>query len=408
MAEVRNFSSYKKNKQTPKEEEETGFEEIPYIEKIRSHKLMIFYRTVLFSILAIAVVAIVYIQWKDKIYSEMKVLSTTGIENISSGNVAALGNDILLYSKDGISCINTKGEALWNQTYEMQSPKIRICKNIAAVGDNNGNEIYVAGTDGVLGEINTNLPIRDFCVAAQGVVAAVLDDTDVTWIKLYDATGNELATFKTTMKDSGYPEGIAISPNGEIVSISYLYAQDSNIRTSIAFYNFGSVGQNETDNYASGYDYQNVVAPYVKFMSNKISYAVSNDRIMFYAGEQVPQSQKENLFNDDEVKSVFSNEEYVGIVFPNSTNDGAYRLQVYNSSGSLILTKYFSIEYTNIAFVHDQFMIYNDSEIQICSMDGTDKFKGNFDDSVNAVISGTSRNRLTIVTDNSIEEIEMR
>lgn len=36
------------------------------------------------------------------------------------------------------------------------------------------------------------MPIRDFCVSSNGVVAAVLDDSPVTAIYLYYATGESL------------------------------------------------------------------------------------------------------------------------------------------------------------------------------------------------------------------------
>ncbi|MCH4191655.1 MAG: DUF5711 family protein [Butyrivibrio sp.] len=408
MAEVRDFSSYAKNKFHNKKGSETQKEEPSYKEKIRSHRLIVFYRALLSAALVCAVLVVIYIQWRDKTYSEAKVLKTvkeTGLENAS---VVPLGNNILQYSKDGMSCMSSGGAVKWNQTFEMQSPMVHTCEDAVAVGDYNGHLIYVADSQGPLGEIDTNLPIRNFCVASQGVVAAVLDDTNVTWINLYDTSGNTLANIKTTMKDSGYPIKVSLSPNGQLLCVSFLYAKDGTMKDSIAFYNFGSVGQNETDNYASGYDYDGVVAPVVQFMDGRTSYAVSDDRIMFYSGDQVPESQAENLFQDAQVKSVFGNDKYVGIVFANNTADGTYRLQVYNTSGKLVLTKYFNLEYTDILFSGNQFVIYNESQWQLCAMDGTDKYQGNFGDSLKSIIPTSSRNRFTLVTQSAIEEVELR
>ena len=118
----------------------------------------------------------------------------------SDAQMMPFASHLLTYSKDGISCMDTKGNAVWNQTFEMQNPMVDINQNVVAVGDYNGREIYVMNTDSVLGSITTNRPVRDFCVSAGGVVAAVLDDTDVTLICLYDANGKELVRFRTTMK----------------------------------------------------------------------------------------------------------------------------------------------------------------------------------------------------------------
>jgi len=129
---------------------------------------------------------------------------------------------------------------------------------------------------------------------------------------------------------------------------------------------------------------------------------------MFYTGDQVPESQAENLFQDEEVKSVFGNDQFVGIVFANNTAQGTYRLQVYNATGGLVLTKYFNLEYTNIMFSGDQFAIYNESQWQLCAMDGTDKFQGTFSGNLKTIIPTTSRNRFTMVMQDAIQEIELR
>ena len=86
--------------------------------------------------------------------------------------------------------VDKDGEKLWNQTYEIQNPEVQTCGDVAAIGGKNESTIYVVqAKNGPLGKINTNLPVRNFCVARQGVVCAVLDDEDVTWVNLYSAEG---------------------------------------------------------------------------------------------------------------------------------------------------------------------------------------------------------------------------
>ena len=191
-------------------------------------------------------------------------ISSVEIKIPSNAEMMPFATHLLTYSKDGISCMDTKGNAVWNQTFGMQNPMVDINQNVVAVGDYNGREIYVMNTDSLLGKITTNRPVRNFCVSAGGVVAAVLDDTDVTLICLYDAKGNELVRFRTTMRESGYPVEVSISPSGELVCVSYLYIDSGHMKTSVAFYNFGAVGQNNTDNYVSGYDYVDTVVPFYK------------------------------------------------------------------------------------------------------------------------------------------------
>jgi hypothetical protein len=407
LAEVRDFSAYagKLNNGAGDHSFERG---ASYKEKIRSHKLAVFFRTVGIATIVVFLVAAIYVSWRDKEYSEASITQGASITNGADAKVISLNGHIVQYSKDGISCLDETGKVLWNQTYEMQNPIAHTCQNVVAVGDYNGHNIYVSNVNGAMGEVDTNLPIRDFCVSSQGVVAVVLDGIDVTWIYLYDSKGNTIANFKTTMKDSGYPISVSISPNGELVCVSYIYPEDGTVKTSVAFFNFGSVGQNSIDNYASGYDYPGVVVPYVQFMNSGAAFAVSDDRIMFYAGEEKPMSQSESFTGNEEIRSVYFDDSYVGLVFANSTTDGAYRLQVYNTSGDLTLTTYFDIDYSEVVFNNKQIIIYNEDECVIKDMNGRDKYSGTFEEPVRTMVPTNLRNKFILVTADSVDTYTLK
>ncbi|MBQ7679266.1 MAG: hypothetical protein IJT34_05395 [Butyrivibrio sp.] len=433
MAEVRDFNSYKarggrkrkgRRAQIPEVDTEPQFSVVPsyeaeertapqsdgrsYQDRIRTHRIIVFLRRVLICALIIAAVIAIYFSWRDRHFEEIQITKSVHLADSAGTTSTRLKSDILQYSKDGVRLLNADGDPLWNQTYEMQNPIARICRGVVAIGDYNGHHIYVAGTEGPLGQIDTNLPIRDFCVSAQGVVGAVLDGQDVTWIYLYDAKGQALASFKTTMKDSGYPISVSISPSGELVCVSYLYPEGGDVKTSVAFFNFGAVGQNATDNYASGYDYPGEVAPLVQFMNDKAAFALTNKRIMFYAGSEVPTSQTERFTGEEEVRSVYSNEQYVGLVYSGGEDGAGYKLQVYNTSGTLILTRSFDMDYSEILFDDDQITIYNENEFLISDFAGNDKFAGTFPQGVRAMIPTSMRSRYILVTGSEIQTMELR
>lgn len=408
MAEVRDFTSYasRLNKGTDRQEPFDG--EPSYKERIRNHKIVVVFRTAAIAVAVVLFVVLIYIGWRDKEYTEAVFTPGPSVTNGIDARLISLQENVVQYSKDGISCINPSGTVVWNQTYEMQNPIAHTCADVVAVGDYNGHTIYVSNTSGALGEVDTNLPIRDFCVSAQGVVAAVLDGTNVTWIYLYDAKGNTLANFKTTMKDSGYPIAVSISPNGELLCVSYVYPEDGSVKTSVAFFNFGSVGQNSIDNYASGYDYPGVVVPLVQFMNSSSSFAVSDDRMMFYSGDQKPVSQAEILTGDEEIRSIYFNDSYVGAVYPNSTSDGAYKLKVYNSQGVEVLTTFFDIEYSEVVFNDKQIIIYNEDECIIEDMNGHIKYQGAFETPVRILVPTSVRSKFTLVTTDSVQTMNLK
>ena len=408
MAEVRDFTSYASRFGRGDSDQYDNDTEPSYKERIRNHKIAVVFRTVTIAVAVVLFVALVYIGWRDKEYSEAVIVEGPSVTNGLDAKVISLKESVVQYSKDGISCINSSGSVVWNQTYEMQNPIARTCGSVVAVGDYNGHNIYVSDTTGALGKVDTNLPIRDFCVSSQGVVAVVLDGTDVTWIYLYDSKGNTLASFKTTMKDSGYPIAVSISPNGELVCVSYLYPEDGAVKTSVAFFNFGSVGQNSVDNYVSGYDYPGTVVPYVQFMNSGAAFAVSDDRIMFYAGDQKPVSQTEIFTGDEEIRSIYYDESYVGIVYPNNTSEGTYKLKVYSSQGTEVLTSFFDIDYSEIIFNNKQLIIYNEDECIIQDMNGHIKYQGAFETPVRLMVPTAIRSKFTLVTTQNIQTMNLK
>jgi len=393
-----------------KEKRQNASNGISYKEKIRSHKLTIFYRLVLGIVLVTAIVVFLFIQWRDKVFMESEVTSSAPIAVVQGATVENLGGNLLIYSKDGASCVDQKGNAVWNRTYEMQNPRISICEQVAAIGDYNGRSIYVMDKNEEKGVVNTNLPIRDFCVSSSGVVAAVLDDTDVVRINIYNGNENTetpIANGKATMDKSGYPVSISLTPNGKIMAVSYLHVDSGSMKSSVAFYNFGEVGQNETDNYVSGYDYLNTVIPYVQFMDNDSAFAVSDDRIVFFSGAERPANIASSLL-EEQIQSIYYNESYVGLVFNDQSGASAYRLDVYNSAGSKINSLFFDLEYTDIVFNKDQILIYGDTECQISNINGVNKFLGNFEKSMALLLPTASAYKYVAVTSDSIDTIELK
>ncbi|MCI7040799.1 MAG: DUF5711 family protein [Lachnospiraceae bacterium] len=383
---------------------------VNYKDKIKSHKLTILYRAALVIVLIAAVAVFLVVQWKNKVFSESVVVSSTPVTIVQGAMVENLGGNILLYSKDGASCIDAKGNALWNQTFEMQEPMLSVCNNVAAIGDYNGRTVYVVSSTGQLGTVNTNLPIRKICVSQSGVVAAVLDDAEVTRILLYNGNENtdtSIVDIKATMDKSGYPMSLSLSPNGKLLAISYLHVNSGEMKSSVAFFNFGEVGKNESDNYVSGYDYPDTVIPYVQFMNNSAAFAVSDDRIVFFEGGEKPANKATALLNE-EVQGIYYNEDYVGLVFHNQTGESAYRLDVYNTAGTKIHSQLFDMEYTDIIFSRDQVIIYNDMDCKICNMSGVDKFTGTFEKPSSLLVPTSSNYKYVSVTSNSVDVIELK
>lgn len=371
------------------------------------HRLQIFYRSVLTVVLLAVIGIVVYIQMENHVYTYYEELSEVSRESIEGTTTIRFANHILNYSTDGARCIDPKGNVIWNATYEMQTPMVDICKDMVAFADYNGHTIYVMNTEGTVGEIDTGMPIRKIKVSAEGVVVAILEDSSSTPIYVFSATGAKIAFFKTSMQKSGYPLSISISDDSKLIGVSYLYVDSGSISSKVAFYNFGPVGQNETDNLVSGYDYADAIVPELEYMDNTFAFALADNRLMFYEGDQIPINCADVLLQN-EIEGVFHNESYVALVYYNHTGISGYMIDVYNTSGKLIQTIPFDMDFTDILIVRDKVVIYNQSTMEIYNLEGVQKYSGNFTEAVEIVIPTSVTSRYVIVGADSIKTIELK
>lgn len=373
---------------------------------IQKHRLAVFGRT-LFVIFVFALLGtLVYVQLKNQVYTSYVILSSIARQQYDSSVCLSYGNGFLSYSGDGISYTDAKGNAVWNQAYEMQEPMVRVAGSKVAVADYNGHIIYSISQDGNYIEIDTNLPIREIAVSESGMVAAVLEDTGITWIYLYSSMGEMIAYIRTTMQNSGYPSALALSPDGTLLAVSYLTVDNGTAKSSVAFYNFSSVGQNYVDNFVSGSDYADAVIPFLAFLNNDTSFAVADNRLVIYGGGQRPKSVADVLLNE-EIQSIFYNESHIGLVFLDTTGNGKYRLDVYNTSGLVETSLYFDMDYKDIIFRKDNIIIYNETQCLLANMNGVERFNGDFQTPY-LLFAPIRGNRYLAVSQESIDIIEMR
>jgi hypothetical protein len=157
----------------------------------------------------------------------------------------------------------------------------------------------------------------------------------------------------------------------------------------------------------SGYNYSNTIAPHLKFMNNDAAFAVSDDRIMFFSGNEKPISIAENLL-EEKVKSIYSSEDYVGLVFYAASGDALYRLDIYDKKGSKILSQSFDIDYTEIIFTKDSFIIYNELDLLIFGINGAEKYNALFDKVTILLIPTNAINKYAAVTSESIDMLEFK
>ena len=375
--------------------------------KIFKVRLAKFLKIAIPGVAALIIIVICAQQWNTRVFATYETIRTVEKPYVSGTTVLAFDGTVLSYSKDGVSCTDKNGKNVWNQTYEMQKPMVVMNGDKVAIGDYNGRTIYVCSTEKILGSISTNLPIRSFTVSQDGLVAAVLEDSEISWINVFKLDGKVPVSCKTQMKNSGYPLQLAFSPNSDLLAVSYLYVQEAKITTRIAFMNFGEVGQNYQDKLVSAYEYQDMIVPSLYFLNNSSSVAVGNNRVMFYQGSQIPESKFEKI-QDKEIKKVFQEGEYIGLVYCSEEGQEQYTMEVYDGSGQLVQSIPYNFECKQVLVNDDWIILYNEEQCKIVTTKGKVKLETEFDETVFLVLPTEYKYRYVLYTNQGLETVELK
>lgn len=398
MADIKSYMKEKKKRER---------KQADYKEKIIKHKMTNVYRFLLLAAAAIALVAVIIVQYRRHVYTDYDVVSSIPRERVSGSTDLRLGNAILTYSKDGAHCTDARGNAIWNQTYEFQDVRLAMCGSTVAIAEYNGRNIYVQNGEKQVSKITTTMPVRDVAVSAEGYVTAVLEGSDVTMINTYSPGGENIYEGEARMNSSGYPASISLSPDGELLCVSYWYLDAGVVKTNVVFYNFGDVGENVSDCIVGIFFYTDTLVPQVQFMNNNTAFAVGDNRLAIYSGSYAPREIAAFMLNE-EIQSVFYSDKYIGLVFRSEDGERLYRMDVYDTNAAMVGSFYFDIEYTDIFFGQNNFVAYNETECVISTMDGNEKFNGEFDMPVRLMLPVGNSYKYILVTDSSIDTIQMK
>ena len=305
---------------------------------------------------------------------------------------------------NGVTCVNKENAVQWNTTFTMQNPVIDVCGTTVAVADQRGNDIYIFNEKGLVGNFKVEYTLTKIRVAKQGVVAAILEDGDVSWINVYDSQGNIIVKNKTSIGKAGYPLDMDISSDGLKMMVSFAGIQNQMLESKVDFYNFSSVGKDQENNLVKEIGYEGSVSPEVRFMDSNYAVAFRDDGASVFYGKHVPEEKKE-IAIEKEIVSTFYDESYFGIVTENDQEENThkYKMEVYRENGSRCFQAYFDIEYTNIKICGEEIFFYNGTELMIYTTSGKLKYSAEYEKQIVDVIPAEGLGKYMIITPDSVD-----
>lgn len=376
-----------------------------YNKKRSRHKRNAVKRTIITAVAVVAAIAAVGFYMEKRSYHNYKIVQSSEQEDVISTSYVEMDGDILRYSPDGVSLVSDKMNTLWSETYQMQNPMADVNGTRAVIADKDGTELEIYDKSGKTGSVTTSYSIIKARVSKSGMVAAILDGGDDTWINFYSTDGSLIAENQTKVDDPGYPLDVAVSDDGVVMMVTYQFVEGSDTTSYVAFYNFGDVGQNEDDRIVSGYKYEGVVVPQIQYLDNNRSVALKDNGFTLYQGSQIPKETK-TVEVDKEIVSTFLDNDMIGLVFKNDSKDKQYTMEVYTTDGNLKFTQDFNIPYTTIKLSGGNILMYNSSQMCVMNSRGVQKYLGSVDGTIKDFFK-IGWNRYLLVLDSGVDVIKL-
>ncbi len=377
-------------------------------EKVRERR----WRTVKRAAIAVSIFAVLMVLlalWMEaRSYSKYDITNSEERSGSSAAQFDTFLDYIIEYSCDGISCKDSENTLIWNQSFEMSTPTVEICEGYVAVYDKGSLDVYILSVSGLECRIEMVKPIQTVCVASQGTIAVLMAEDGISYVKLYDKSGNELANGQFYADEGAYPVDIALSENATKLVVDMVDISEGIISSVITFYNFGSVGQNEIDNNVGSFTYEDLFIPEIAYLSNNRMVAFGDSKILVFDGSQKPTLSNE-ISLDDEIQSLFYNEKYIGLVTENADTESLYHIEVIDYKGTTIMENDTSLAYDVIEFLdNNEVCIRNNEECELITTHSIKKFTYTFDDDLLYIASVDRYRNYVFIFEDTMEEVRLK
>lgn len=347
-----------------------------------------------------------------KNYQSFEVLSSETIAGDNSSKFLDYKGGVVKYNKDGAVAYDKDGKLLWNGSYEMNDPVADVCEDYVVVADRGNKLIHIFNDKGFVSSIITLYDIIEAEIARQGVVAVLMESGDTSYIKLYYEEGtivsdsNEegvLSEIVTKVEEAGYPLDLAISDDGKKLVISFLSFTSGKLVSTVGFYNFGEVGQNNIDRFVGGFEYEELVVPKVSFIGNNTVSVFTENGFEIYSMLEKPELVHEEVF-EQKIYSVFSGESHVGLVLE-GTDSVLKQLLLYDTSGKEVMNEKLDFPYEQIYMSKDEIILHDNLSTLILKANGREKFRYTFDSNVEGIYPINHLDKYYLVTSSEISRI---
>lgn len=365
---------------------------------------------IIIAVIAAAVAAAVYFGNRFSLSTSYSVSWSRSIEGGDSGQVEtfkayrSFAGGIIKYTKDGAEYIDSRNKVVWERSYQLNTPIIDTCDKYAVIADQGSTQLYIFDQSALTGSVETLLPISLVRVADNGVVYAVLNDSNAEYITAFRPDGSAIdLSVKSIVSGDGYPFDIDVSPDGTELITSYLAIDGGQLVNNIVFRNFGSIGQNEdARRIVGGFkdEFAGHMTGYVHFSTNEYSQAFYDGGAVFFSTEVLNSPEiTASVSYDDKIESVACSDSIAAVITAGEGNDAERVLHIYSNKGAVLSETVLDDKYTDISAADDSVLMRSGNNIRVYGKNGSLKADLEFaEGDAAAVTPGNSSREMYVIT----------
>lgn len=361
----------------------------------------------LILVVGIGVLMTVSYFYNNRCFNSFHVESSIARGDSNSAAYCYFQGDLLKYSRNGISALTNTGKSLWNGGYEMKLPQVDTCGNYVVVADAMGKQFYVYNGQDEGRKIETALPLKRAKVSGNGVIAALLQDTDSNVLNLYNpysSTDNLLIEIPTNVDEEGYPLDFDISPDGSSIVAAYMTTSGVTVENRVSFYNFTAVGQDK-NTLVGGKSFGEAMISGIEFLSEDEAAVFFENGFSVFTKMKKPEILFEKKF-DETIRSIAYDENHIAVVTEPSGEEKR-ALHVYSKQGRELLNRVISYEYSDMKIYGDEIIFSGSHHCNIIRLNGRDKLNCEIDKGADAIFPTGNDSIYTLVSLDSIEKIKI-
>ncbi len=336
---------------------------------------------------------ILFFSYRNREYEHYQRVKTL-VEDNSYSVVESFQKGIVRYSGGELTFFDKRGKKKWDEADSMNNPSIKVNENYIMLYSKNGTELHIYDEDGKRYQIRTAYTITDQEISAQGVVAVSLSAGKTNYIELYSLKNEKLVSIKTSIKETGYPLDIALSPNGKTLCASYFFVNGVESQNRITFYDFSEKGE-RTENILAGFDFNETVVPRVTFLDDVTACAFGDDRICVYSLTNAPKLKKE-IDIDSNIRSIAYDQDHFAIVREHydyeKEKKGNYGIEIFSKNGNLVGRTNLKTDYNEIHLYDGRLILSSAYHSRVIAMNGQTIFERDFDKYLSRMIPGRGEN----------------